>query len=222
MKDPLFGNKIAGALLAALLLFFGLPQLAGALFGGGHGGHGEVHIAYPVEFDFGGGAETAEPKTVDLATLLASASPAAGERRAALCKSCHTFEKGGANSTGPNLWGVVGRPVASHESFKYTAALKDFGGEWTYDRLNQFIENSQGYIPGTAMVQRFARPEQRAQILAYLRTLSDDPVPLPEPPPASEPAPEAAPDESAAAAPETPAPEPDESAATPPTDDSGQ
>jgi cytochrome c len=221
MKDPLFGNKIAGALLAALLLFFGLPQLAGALFGGGHGGHGEVHIAYPVEFEFGG-AEPAKAKTVDLATLLASATPAAGARRAALCKSCHTFEKGGANSTGPNLWGVVNRPVASHEGFKYSAALKDFGGEWTYERLDHFIENSQGYIPGTAMVQRFAKPEQRAEILAYLQTLSDDPVPLPEPPPPSEPAAEGAPDESAAAAPETPAPDANATAPAPPTDDSGQ
>ncbi len=214
MKDPLFGNKIAGALLAALLLFFGLPQLANAVFGGGHGGHGEVHIAYPVEFEFGGGSEAAETKTADLATLLATASPAAGERRAALCKSCHTFEKGGANSTGPNLWGVVDRPVATHEGFKYTAALKDFGGEWTYDRLNHFIENSQGYVPGTAMVQRFAKPEQRAEILAYLRTLSESPVALPEPPAPSE---TAAPEQSGEQA-ATPPAEPAEAASTPLTE----
>lgn len=185
MKDPLFANKIAGAILASLLLFFGLPQLAKALYGGGHEeGHekGELKLAYPVDYKSSEGGAAAEKKEApDLGTLLANANPAAGERRAALCKSCHTLEKGGANSTGPNLWGVVGRPVASHEGFKYTAALQAFGGDWTYERLDKFLENSQALVPGTGMAQRFAKPEQRAEILAYLHTLSDNPVPFPEP-----------------------------------------
>lgn len=183
-KDPLLGNKIAGAVLAALLVVFGLPQLTAAIFGGEHhgGSHGEeLHLAYccvELETSAGGGEEAAP---VDLGTLLAGASAAAGERRAALCKSCHTFEKGGANSTGPNLWGVVGRAVAGHEGFSYTGALQGLGGTWTYERLDQFLRNSQEYAPGTAMVQRFARDDQRADILAFLQTLSDDPVPFPAP-----------------------------------------
>jgi cytochrome c len=186
MKDPLLGNKIAGAALFALLLFFGLPQIAERLFGGHGEHHGDVALAYPIPFEFaptGAGEAAAE---VDLGTLLAAADPKAGERRAALCKSCHTFEKGGADSTGPNLWGVVGRPVASHPGFKYTSALQAFGGEWTYDRLDGFIANSQAYVPGTAMVQRFAKANQRAEILAYLQTLSDSPVAFPEPAPAAQ------------------------------------
>lgn len=185
MNDPLFWNKVAAAVLTAALLFFGLPQLAGFLYGGGHHG-GELALAYPVEFEIGeagAGAPEAEP---DLGTLLANASAAAGERRAALCKSCHTFEQGGADTTGPNLWDVVGRAVAEHGSFNYTGALKQFGGEWTYERLDKYIANSQGYVPGTAMVQRFPRADQRADILAYLATLSGNPEPFPEPAPAPE------------------------------------
>lgn len=189
MQDPMFFNKLAAAMLVALLLFFGLPQLSIALRGGEHhaaGEHGgEAAPAhpfphYPIAYATDGAGAEAAPE-VDFATLLAAADPKAGERRAALCKSCHTFEKGGPNGTGPNLWDVVGRAVASHAGFNYTAALKQAGGEWTFERLNHFIENSQGYIPGTAMVQRFPKDEQRAELLAYLRTLSDSPAPLPEP-----------------------------------------
>ena len=187
MQDPLLSNKIAAAVLTALLLIFGLPQLTKALMGGGHHvGGGELHLAYggELELDTGGGAAEAAPE-VDLGTLLANASASGGERRAALCKSCHTFDKGGANGTGPNLWGVVGAQVANHAGFNYTSALKDAGGVWSYDRLDKYLENSQAYIPGTAMVQRFAKPEQRADLLAFLQTLSDSPVPFPAPTPAA-------------------------------------
>ncbi len=184
MNDPMFTNKLAAAGLVALLLFFGLPQLAIALRGGGHhGGDGhELELAYPIEFETTGDHDGGEKKPVaDLGTLLAAANAAGGERRAALCKSCHTFDKGGANGTGPNLWNIVNRPVGGHEGFNYTSAVKEAGGVWSYDRLDKYLENSAAYIPGTAMAQRFAKPEQRADILAFLQTLSDDPVPFPAP-----------------------------------------
>ncbi|MFQ5563244.1 MAG: c-type cytochrome [Parvularculaceae bacterium] len=184
MNDPLFGNKIAAAVLVALLLLFGLPILTETLFGGhGEAGHdGEIKLAYPIAFEPEGGVEEAAAAGPDLGTLLANASASAGERRSALCKSCHTFEKGGADKTGPNLWGVVGRPVAGHEGFNYTGALKEFGGVWTYERLDAFLENSQALVPGGGMAQRIGKAEQRADFLAYLQTLSDDaPVPFPEP-----------------------------------------
>ena len=184
MNDPLLGNKIAAAGLAALLLVFGLPQLTAAIFGGGHHGKagGELHLAYGGDIELvseGAAAEVEAP--VDLGTLMAEASVSAGERRAALCKSCHTFEEGGAQGTGPNLWDIVNRPLAGVAGFNYTNALQDAGGVWTYERLNDYIRNSQEYIPGTAMVQRFPRDAQRADILAYLGSLSANPAPYPAP-----------------------------------------
>ncbi len=182
MKDPLFTNKIAGAILAALLLIFGLPQLTAALTGGGHqGGDGELHLAYGGDIQLETSASHGDPEpVVTLAQLLADASIAGGERRAALCKSCHTFEEGGANGAGPNLWNVVGRQVASVSGFNYTSALQEAGGVWSYDRLDAYLKNSQDYVPGTAMTQRFSRDNQRADFLAYLSSLSNNPVPFPE------------------------------------------
>lgn len=192
MQDPMFFNKLAAALLVALLLFFGLPQLATALRGGHHAVEHEEGAhpfpQYPVAYAEAGAEGGEAPAPVDFAALLAAADPKAGERRAALCKSCHTLEKGGANGTGPNLWGVVGRAVASHEGFNYTGALKAAGGEWTFDRLSSYLENSQSYVPGTAMVQRFPKAEQRAELIAYLNTLSDSPRALPTPAAAEPPA----------------------------------
>jgi cytochrome c len=214
MKDPLFFNKLAGAALSALLIFFGLPQLAVALRGGHHGAHhaeGHPFPQYPVAFATEAGAGAAEGgEQADFTTLLATADTGAGARKAALCKSCHTFEKGGANGTGPNLWGVVGRAVGGHAGFKYTSALQSAGGEWTFERLDGYLENSQGYLPGTAMVQKFPNPEHRAQIIAYLNTLSDAPLPLPT---ASAPT-EVAPADGAAAA-EAPAAAPAEAEPAP-------
>lgn len=200
MKDPMFFNKIAGAGLSALLIFFGLPQIAAALRGGHHGGHhaeGHPFPQYPVAFATEAGAGDAKgAEKADFATLLAGADVGAGSRKAALCKSCHTLDKGGANGTGPNLWGVVGRPVGSHAGFKYTSALQSAGGDWSFERLSAYLENSQAYLPGTAMVQKFPNPEHRAQIIAFLNTLSDAPLPLPTP---AAPAGEAAPAEAAPA-----------------------
>lgn len=181
--DPLLFNKIAGAILAAMLLVFGLPQLASAVMGGGHHGPSdELHLAYCcVELEtasHGGGEE--EP-AFDLGAALAAANPAGGQRRSAICASCHTFEKGGADSTGPHLWGIVGRDVGGVAGFNYTAALQSAGGVWTYERLDAYLKNSQEYLPGTAMVQRFPRDGQRVDILAYLGSLADNPVAYPAP-----------------------------------------
>lgn len=184
MKDPLLTNKIAGAALAALILVFGLPQLTAAVLGGGHsGGYGdELHLAYCcVDLEAQDHAAADEPAPVDLGTLLANASIAGGERRAALCKSCHTLEEGGADGAGPNLWDIVNRNVAGKAGFNYTGALQAAGGVWSYDRLDEYLKNSQAYVPGTAMAQRFARDDRRADILAYLGSLSANPVAFPQP-----------------------------------------
>lgn len=189
MKDPLFGNKVAGALLAAALIMVGIPVLS-KTFGGHHGGHHSEGWPFPhyPEIDLGVSGGAAEAVPVDLGTLMAAADPARGARRSALCKSCHTFEEGGAQGTGPNLYDIVGRAVAGVPGFNYSGALTEFGGTWTYERLDEYLKNSQSYVPGTAMVQRFPKDEQRAELLAYLGSLSPSPLPFPEP---AAPAPEA-------------------------------
>ena len=108
------------------------------------------------------------------------------------CQACHTFEKGGPNPVGPNLWNVVNRPRASEPGFNYSGAMKSKGGNWTFDELNKFLANPRSYIPGTNMTfAGLSRAEPRADVIDFLHTLSDNPAPLPkaaENPPAPPPA----------------------------------
>jgi cytochrome c len=155
-----------------------------------------------------GGAAEAAPAAKPIAVLLASADAAAGEKVFKKCQACHDGTKGGPNKVGPNLWGVVDRPIASHEGFSYSAAMKDFskGGSevWDYEHLNHFLHGPKSYISGTAMgFAGVKKDEERADLIAYLRTLSDNPVPLPTPEaePAAAPAGDAAAPAGDAAAP---------------------
>lgn len=130
----------------------------------------------------GGGAETA---AVPVATLLASADATAGEAVFKKCAACHSGEKGGPNKVGPDLWDIVNRPIASHQGFSYSAAMTAFseGGKqvWDFDHLNHFLTAPKKYIAGTAMgFAGLKKDDERANLLAYLRTLSDNPAPLPE------------------------------------------
>ncbi|MEG6508472.1 cytochrome c family protein [Methyloligella sp. 2.7D] len=114
--------------------------------------------------------------------MLADASVSKGEAAAGICKGCHTVDKGGPNTVGPNLWNIVDRPVGSHEGYDYSTAVKDHGGDWTYAALDDMIEHPAVHIPGTKMAMFPGIPDakKRADIIVYLRTLSDDPKPLPE------------------------------------------
>jgi cytochrome c len=132
---------------------------------------------------------------VDLGTALAQADPAKGQQSARVCMSCHTFDQGGQDRTGPGLWGVVGRNVASHGAFAYSNALKAQTGEWTYERLDHYLTNPAKAVPGNKMAFAGLRKQQdRANLIAYLSTLSAKPVPFPKPekPKAPEAAPEGA------------------------------
>ena len=131
-------------------------------------------------------AETSQPAAAagvnfqEIAGLLQNASPEAGQAAFKRCSTCHTPEKGGRNMTGPNLWGIVGRPKGSQEGFNYSAAMKEKGGEWTYEDLANFIHNPRAFIPGNKMAFAGIRDNAEiADLLAYLRTLSDNPPPLP-------------------------------------------
>ncbi|SDR25306.1 cytochrome c [Rhizobiales bacterium GAS191] len=175
-------NKIAGAVLGTLLFVMALSVVSGGLFTPAKPAIPGYDL--PSAVVEGAGTAAAEP-AVPLPVLLAKADPAAGQRRAAICSTCHSFGKGEASKpTGPNLWGVVGRAHAADKDFEYSTANKEMGAKgekWTYDAIFTFIKNPKADMPGTKMTFiGMPKAEDRAAVLAYLRTLSDDPVPLPQ------------------------------------------
>jgi len=96
------------------------------------------------------------------------------------CFSCHTIDKGGANKVGPNLWGVINRLKASHAGYSYSSALTTKGGNWTYEDIDHMVFKPNAYVRGTKMAFAGLPKEQdRADIIAYMRTMADTPAPLP-------------------------------------------
>ena len=175
-------NKLAGAALFALLMVFGLSVISDFIFAS----HSPDPPGFKVVVEDGDSGDDkdvadGEEDKPTLAQLLASADVGRGERQFNKCKSCHTSEKGGASKIGPPMWDVVDRPLAAVAGFNYSTALKDKGGNWTYELLDCFIKNPKKCTPGTKMAYAgLKRDDQRADLIVYLRSLSDDPKPLPE------------------------------------------
>ena len=209
-------NRIAMAVLVALLLFFGTrtliniateehePEKPGFEVAGDETPHGKDEKPAGAEGAGGGGSE--------ILAVMATADPAQGEANAALCKVCHTFDKGGATLIGPNLYGVVGHKIASYEGATYTPALKGKEGDWTYENLDVWLTNPQAFAPGTTMAfPGIPDLKKRADVIAFLRSKADTPVPLPEAsaeePAAEEPAMDEEPADEPAAMEEEPAAE---------------
>lgn len=211
--DSLLFNKIAAGILVALLLVFGIGKLGNTLYGPEFVAHdGEVMEAGGEEMAVDEQAGAApEEEGMSLAALLNVADLDAGASASKKCASCHTFDEGGANRVGPNLWGVVGGPTAHHPDFAYSSAIESLGGTWTFEALDAYLADPKGYAPGTKMT--FAglnRPEERANLLAWMNQQSSSPIALPEPPaeePATEEAIEQTEDAAAAAGEEAPAEE---------------
>jgi cytochrome c len=131
----------------------------------------------------------------EILPALAKADPKKGEASVALCKVCHSFDKGAPSPIGPNLYGVVGRKIASLEGFNYSPAIKakQSEGDWTFEHLDLWLTNPQAFASGTTMAfPGLPDLHTRADVIAFLRTKSDSPVPLPEAAPAAAPAPAAA------------------------------
>jgi cytochrome c len=170
-------NKILGAVLGTCLFLLALNIAAGALYNSPKPAKPGYDIA--VEEHAPEEAKAA-PAAEPIEQLLASASAERGASAAKVCLACHTFGKGEPNKIGPNLWGTVGRPRASVAGFNYSAAIKGKGGNWTVEDLNAFITNPKAFVPGTAMsFAGMPRANQRADVIAYLNSQSDNPAPLP-------------------------------------------
>ena len=177
-------NKILGAILGTCMCLLAVHLFAGAIFAPKIPAKPGYEIAVKEVTPAQAGPKTPEQP---FPVLLASADPDRGKATTRLCQACHTLDKGGPNRVGPNLWGVVGRPRDSEAGYDYSAAMKAKGGTWTFDELNKFLAGPQKDIPGTKMTfAGVASDKQRADLIAYLRTLSDNPLPLPKPPEVSQ------------------------------------
>jgi cytochrome c len=190
-------NKIMGAILGTCLITLALSIGAGAIFAP----EKPAKPGFAIAAKESGSGEAAAPKAPEqpIEALLATASVQKGQQTAKQCQACHTFEKGGPNRVGPNLWGIVGdNRGEGRGGFNFSAAMKAKGGKWTFDELNKFLTDPRAYIPGTAMTfAGLSRESQRADVIAFLDKQSDNPVPLPKaaantPAPAAAPAPGAA------------------------------
>jgi cytochrome c len=172
-------NKIIGAILATCLVLLVSSFTASALFSPQLPEKPGFAIAVK-ETPEGGAKEAAPAPSEPIEKLLQTASVDKGAAAAKKCQACHTFAKGDKNGVGPNLYGIVGDKKGEGRNFNFSVAMKGKGGTWTIDDLNQFINSPKGYVPGTAMgFAGIQKDSERADVIAYLNTLSDSPAPLP-------------------------------------------
>lgn len=181
----LFFNKLAGAIIGVGLLVMGLMELSHRLF------ENETPDVLALPVDLSAVVVAAAPEEeedtgpVDFGVLLANADISAGERVARRCATCHNFGQGEGNITGPYMWDVMGREVGSIADYGYSSAMIDYaagGVVWGFQNMYDYLENPRDYVPGTAMSFAGLRnQDDRINIIAYMRSLSESPIDLPAP-----------------------------------------
>jgi cytochrome c len=201
--DSMEVNKVIAAVLTAGIIFFLAGFIGDNIVSETRPKQVAIKIDMPEEQKGGAPAPAALPP---VAVLLAKADPGRGEEatKKVGCIACHTFNEGGKNGIGPNLYGILGEPIGKGKDYSFSTALSGKGGNWTYQALNEWLSKPSGFVPGTKMTFAGVKDDQqRADIIDYLHTLTKNPEPLPTPT-AEElnpPKPPAGPGKEAAAAP---------------------
>jgi cytochrome c len=192
-------NTIAGWTLFAGIVALGLSIASGMYFGTDKP-HRPHEMGFPIEGVVEEGAAEEGPA---LATLLAAGDATKGAAIFAKCAACHTIDQGGADGIGPNLYGIVGKPIGKHSAgFAYSGDLAGHGGDWSYENLDAWLTSPKAFAAGTKMTfAGLGSAEDRANLILYLRENGGGPA-LPEPP-AAEPAEGEAVEGDAAAGPAT-------------------
>jgi cytochrome c len=164
-------NKIAAAILLASLIAMVVGVVANVLY------KPKLEVAvrgYQIEVSSGStdvsNQPTAEEEKVNIEELILNANAEAGSKIIKKCVSCHSFEQGGANKVGPNLWQVVGAKKGAKSEFPYSKALLAYGGNWDNESLFHFLKHPSKFIPGTKMSFAGIRnPQDIADVIAYLK-----------------------------------------------------
>jgi cytochrome c len=181
--DSFEWNKIIGAVLGTAIFIFVVRQVAEVIY--------EPEVPAKPGYVVEGVVETAGPAAAPVAevmpdwgTVLPAADVAGGKTVSVKCEQCHDLSKGGPNKIGPNLYGVVDRPRATHPGFDYSGAMKSKNDPWTYDELFKYLKSPQSYVPGTKMTfAGLPREQDRINLIAYLRSNADSPAAIPAPAP---------------------------------------
>ena len=182
--DSFEWNKIAGGVLGTILFVLVVRIVSGAVFEQEPPAKPGYIVQGVVEDTTTATAAPVEEAMPDWGTVLASADVSKGHDISHKCEQCHDLSKGGPNKIGPNLWGVIARPRASHPDYDYSAAMKAKGGNWTFDEVFKFVKSPQAYIEGTKMsFSGLPSAQDRINLIAYLRQDSDSPVAIPPPNP---------------------------------------
>ncbi len=176
-------NKIAAAVLLAGTIALSISMVTNAVYDPAHHGE-EVKRGFAIEVaETSNSGAPVEKKPIDIAAFFAEADIAKGEKLTKACLACHGFDDGGAHKVGPNLYNIVGADIGGAADYSYSNAMASFDGSWDYQALSQFLEKPKKYIKGTKMAYAgMKKPQDRANLLLYLRSLSGSPVALPEPP----------------------------------------
>jgi cytochrome c len=176
-------NKIAGSIFLAALIGMVVGKVTDVLYKPNltpeKRGYEVAGLPEGGEADTGATAEKKKFE-IKIGQLMAAADAEAGKALMNKCSACHTFDKGGANRVGPNLWGIVNAAKGHQKDYSYSSAMAAKGGNWSYEDLAHFLHAPKDFVPGTKMgFAGFKKQEDLANAIAYLRTLSDSPAALP-------------------------------------------